>query len=156
MATKISVILFLCLAIWKQNAVDGNKNLPGNLITYGNSQYFIADNVRQCWWEAWRYCKSLYMDLVSIESQEENNFLYEKLKERYGSGAEYSFWTAGAKKGRGWVWKTTRLPIYYFNWDPNVNAGNRIEVRYNGLTGLHWNVKRQHFRGIYAICEAAL
>ncbi|CAG9834980.1 unnamed protein product [Diabrotica balteata] len=158
MTNTNSVFLFLCVLIWKENPVEGNKNLPGNLITFGDSQYFIADIFHGCWWEAWAHCKSLNMNLVSIESEQENNFLYQKMKERYGNGPEYGFWTAGAKEQNRWVWKNTGRPITYYNWYPNQpdNTGSRIEMIYNGLTGLRWKALYEHYIGLRAVCEIGL
>ncbi|XP_028128019.1 macrophage mannose receptor 1-like [Diabrotica virgifera virgifera] len=157
MTTKVSVILLLCLAILKQNAAEGRKAKTDDLIFFANSEYHIDDTSLRTWEDARKLCQSLDMDLVSIETPEENNFLFESLKKRYGDGAEYSFWTAGVKEGNGWTWTNTGHPIKYFNWAPGQpeDAGARIEMIYNYSAGLRWYGKPKDYgtEGLHAVCE---
>ncbi|CAG9835244.1 unnamed protein product [Diabrotica balteata] len=174
MTNKISVILFFFVLIWKENAVEGNvSNFPTitlvqntkpsipNLITFGNSVYYIGHTFQGCWLEAMLHCKSLNMDLVSIETREENDFLYHKMKEYFGNGPEYWFWTSGTKLQNRWVWMGKGRPVNYYNWYPRQpdNAGNKencIEVRYNWQAGIRWNDRNEHDSGLHALCEAEI
>ncbi|XP_028131894.1 perlucin [Diabrotica virgifera virgifera] len=175
MTNTISVFLFLFVLIWKGNTVEGNvKNLPSihlvqntnpsipNLITFGNSVYYIVHTFEGYWLDAMLHCKSLNMDLVSIESQQENNFLHQKMREYFGNGPEYWFWSSGAKLKNRWVWMSKGRPINYYNWYPNQpdnarNEENRLELRWNWAGGLRWNDRNgDGGKAIHALCEAEI
>uniref|UniRef100_A0A6P7HEB7 Perlucin-like n=1 Tax=Diabrotica virgifera virgifera TaxID=50390 RepID=A0A6P7HEB7_DIAVI len=107
------------------------------------------------------HCKSLNMDLASIETKQENDFLYNQMKAFFGGGGEYWFWTSGTTLPNDrWVWMGTGRPIVYANWFPKQpdNAGNNekcIEVRYNYNNGLQWNDNNQN-ANLHALCEAKI
>ncbi|XP_028128388.1 uncharacterized protein LOC114324755 [Diabrotica virgifera virgifera] len=192
MTNKISVILFLCVLIWKENAVEGKfkfslkwesshepkeevpvKNLPSiqilqntdlaarNLPKFRNSVYDLGFDFQGNWYDAAVFCKSRNMSLVSIESEEENAFLYELMKQRYGESMEYWFWTSGIQRNNRWVWTSTGRPIEYFNWmtyqpDNQRSQENCIEMRYNWYTGMRWNDRNGLDCGVHALCEAEI
>ncbi|XP_028143758.1 perlucin-like [Diabrotica virgifera virgifera] len=107
------------------------------------------------------YCQSLNMDLVSIETQEENKFLYQKMNEYFGNGNEYWFWTSGVKVQNRWVWMAKGRPINYYNWyakqpDNWGNKENRIQVIYHGGIGFVWNDRNEDHGRLHALCEAEI
>uniref|UniRef100_A0A6P7G4C3 Uncharacterized protein LOC114333684 n=1 Tax=Diabrotica virgifera virgifera TaxID=50390 RepID=A0A6P7G4C3_DIAVI len=62
-----------------QNTNFSARNLP----TFRNSVYEMGvDNYQGNFFGAQEYCRSLNMSLVSIESEDENYFLYQLMKER--------------------------------------------------------------------------
>ncbi|XP_072398718.1 perlucin-like [Diabrotica undecimpunctata] len=127
----------------------------------GNTLYYFGYTFKGNWFQAMEHCKSLNMDLVSIESKPENDFLYNRMKDFFGGGAEYWFWTSGTTlPDAKWVWMRTGRPIVYANWFPNQpdNAGNNekcMEVRYNYKNGLQWNDNNQN-ANLHALCEAKI
>jgi len=65
------------------------------------------------WFAADLYCKNHGMDLVSIESQEEQNKLIPLLE------AGHLYWTSGSQEqgGRQWIWSATGQSFSYANWN---------------------------------------
>uniref|UniRef100_A0A6P7EYF9 E-selectin-like n=1 Tax=Diabrotica virgifera virgifera TaxID=50390 RepID=A0A6P7EYF9_DIAVI len=101
------------------------------------------------------------MDLVSIETQEENNFLYQKMKEYFGNSPALEFWSSAAKVQNRWVWMGKGRPINYTNWYPNQpdnseNKENRIQVNYEWANGVRWNDRNENNGRLHALCEAEI
>ncbi|XP_028135621.1 C-type lectin domain family 10 member A-like [Diabrotica virgifera virgifera] len=123
----------------------------------GNTLYYFGYTYTGSWLGAMEHCKSLNMDLASIESQEENDFLYNRMKPFLGGGVEYWFWTSGTTLSSGrWIWMRTGRPIGWANWGEGyVGLGRCLEVRYNYASGLKWHDTLQN-EGRHALCEAKI
>ncbi|XP_018561629.1 perlucin-like [Anoplophora glabripennis] len=117
----------------KGSLKDTLPNIP--LEKFGNKYYYFGAIYQGNFFQAMQYCHYHGMNPLSVESVEENNFLWEKLKPFLGAG-EYHFWTSGTTLSDAhWVWLATGRPIIYANWFPTQpdNAGNNekcLEVRY--------------------------
>ncbi|XP_028138012.1 perlucin-like [Diabrotica virgifera virgifera] len=126
----------------------------------GNTLYYFAYTMEGSWFQAMEFCKGLNMDLVSIETEEENNFLFDQMTEFFGDTDEYRFWTSGTTLAYNkLVWMGTGRPIVYGNWYPGEpnNSGNDekcIEIAYS-KKGLQWNDVNQ-IRRRHALCEAKI
>ncbi|XP_072389591.1 LOW QUALITY PROTEIN: uncharacterized protein, partial [Diabrotica undecimpunctata] len=72
------------------------------------------------WYAATLHCKSFNMDLVSIESKEENDFLFQSMKSVLGKSERWTrLWTSGTSLPYNkWVWMATGNPVVYTNWYP--------------------------------------
>ncbi|XP_072401334.1 perlucin-like isoform X2 [Diabrotica undecimpunctata] len=164
------VALCICLTIFNSKASlilrDAGKdtNLAEQsdhslkLETFENSQYYIGFTFEGTWFQALQYCKLLNMDLVSIETEAENDFLYEKMKLLFGGDDEYRFWSSGTTFSYDkWAWMGTGQPIKYFNWMPkqpdNVKNDKCLEIRYHKHDGLLWNDENQN-KDLHVICES--
>ena len=110
------------------------------------------------------------MDLVSIESQEEQNQL-NNLLSKYGNhnntcdlANNYYFknsvsdgkywWTSGSVENGQWIWASTGKPFVYTNWAPkNENeASDQVFMQLEHSDTFAWNT----FNGAdvdYSICE---
>ncbi|CAG9841001.1 unnamed protein product [Diabrotica balteata] len=89
------------------------------------------------WFQAMQYCKLHNMDLVSVETEAENDFLYETMKllcKDFGGDDEYRFWSSGTTFSYDkWAWMGTGQPIKYFSWMPkqpdNIKNDKCLEIR---------------------------
>ena len=109
--------------------------------------------------EAARICQSYAMQLVSIESSAEEQYLIQII-EAAKFGTHSSWWTSGSdiEVENKWVWTATGQPVQYTNWasgEPNNFSGieHYIAIIVEGRTvkwydfyGINWSV-------MYAICE---
>ncbi|CAH1286560.1 unnamed protein product [Diabrotica balteata] len=108
-----------------------------------------------------QYCKLHNMDLVSVETEAENDFLYETMKLLFGGDDEYRFWSSGSTFADDkWVWMGTGLPIKYFKWMPKQPDNARdnekcLEIRYNPHDGILWNDEYQN-KDLHVVCESKI
>ncbi|CAG9840997.1 unnamed protein product [Diabrotica balteata] len=129
----------------------------------GDTLYYFGYTSKGTWLQALQHCKSLGMDLVSIESQEENDFLYERMKENLGKwGGNYRFWSSGIRMDTGdFIWMRTGHPVDFINWLEPLNLGQEllypygVELIYGNRDGLKWNVEIIDTER-YALCEVNL
>lgn len=93
---------------------------------FRRKNYFLSSHVPALadekfdWWESRNACREYCMELVSLESEEKNNFIYSLI--RVNIQHVTSIWTAGRlcdfkgcdspdlepKKINGWFWSSTR------------------------------------------------
>ncbi|CAH1099004.1 unnamed protein product [Psylliodes chrysocephalus] len=140
------------------------RNNNSLLLEYEDSRYFFNTEFEANFFSAFQFCKKRNMELLSIESADENNriglFLVEK-----GLSA-LRFWTSAVNlvSPTAWIWLATGKEIKYFNWDNGEPTGNIpfvsnyencIQARHEGNRGFTWNDLNCHFKN-YIICEAPI
>ncbi|CAH1275353.1 unnamed protein product [Diabrotica balteata] len=114
---------------------------------------------------AYQFCKSRNMDLVSIETEAENDRIKQYLIEK-GLSSPYSvqFWTSATNtlQGGKWMWLSTGKDVKYFNWGFGEPLGifvpnfeNCIVIRLDKQRGITWHDLNCLLSG-YAICEDSL
>ncbi len=93
--------------------------------TYGGHLYMVFEK-NLTWNEAEAYCESLGGHLITITSEEEQNFITEVLKQCTNS----YYWTGGFLNGSSWEWVTGE-PFVYENWatgEPNNSGGVETKI----------------------------
>ncbi|KAJ8919774.1 hypothetical protein NQ315_006303 [Exocentrus adspersus] len=166
---KISLLLVLTSESINGRSVNTDDKAQGippsfPLITFGNitsnrnsAQYYFGTIYKGNFFQAIQFCNYHRMELLSIESAEENNFLFTNLVKFIGTGL-YSFWTSGTILPENhWVWLSTGKPIVHATWTatPNNKTKDCLEVTFAKTSkALAWadtdcNAER-HF-----ICETA-
>ncbi|KAG5867131.1 hypothetical protein JTB14_006258 [Gonioctena quinquepunctata] len=138
------------------------NTLPSlKLEKFGDRLYYFGAIFEGNYYQAMQFCNFHDMDLVSIETKDENDFLWKHLQSFLGWG-EYWFWTSGTTMPDDhWVWLSTGKPILFANWFPNQpdNAGGNekcLEARYKHTNeALMWNdhgcTEKKH-----VICETTV
>ncbi|KAJ8940559.1 hypothetical protein NQ318_012958 [Aromia moschata] len=108
----------------------------------GNTYYYFGTVFKVNYFQALQFCNSENMSLLSVESLEESDFLFQRLRAFFG-GTDYRFWTSGTilPDDTNWVWLSTGNPIIYTNWLPkqpdNTRNDKCLELRYGN--NLMWN-----------------
>ncbi|KAJ8937495.1 hypothetical protein NQ318_011494 [Aromia moschata] len=103
------------------------------LVHHGQKSYYFEIVLKANYYQALQFCRYHGMQLLSITSNEENEFLQSEIVK---SGiVDPALWTSGTKMpdGTQWIWMSTGRPLIYTNWgigEPN-NAQNEqcISVR---------------------------
>ncbi|XP_074025540.1 C-type lectin mosGCTL-1-like [Leptinotarsa decemlineata] len=133
------------------------NNLPSlQLQIFGDHLYYFGAIYEGNYFRAMQFCNYHGMQLVSIESKEENDFLWKYLQTFLGRRG-YWFWASGTVLADDhWVWMSTGRPILFTNWIKNQpdNFGNNekcLEARYS-YESLMWN-DAVCTAARYAICE---
>ncbi|CAG9855092.1 unnamed protein product [Phyllotreta striolata] len=128
---------------------------------YQDSLYYFQTIFKGTFFQAMQFCKFHGMELVSIESKDENDFLHEALS-KFLTAGDYLFWSSGIKvePDNRWEWMGTGKPISYFNWLAG-QPGNTATERYLELR--HLNANREIVyndqvvtQANYAICEVSI
>lgn len=122
--------------------------------------FFIPDGTYH---EAQVLCDDIYLDLVAIETSEENEFLKEKAKE--WGGNDLAFWTSGKRTGGGrdftWTHETWNTAVDYTDWcdglegvacDPDNSAKQCLQVHTHHPSGW-WDAASCNAHKVF-ICEA--
>ncbi|XP_023021070.2 C-type lectin mosGCTL-1 [Leptinotarsa decemlineata] len=158
--------IFHCIVTNGQNGTEFTsavlvRKRPTNNLNFGGSRYYFQTVFKANYFGAWQYCKQQNMELVSIETQAENDRIGLFLVE---NGLTYAhFWTSASKHADNnrWVWLATGRDIVYTNWywtEPNnlpFLAENCIEARHEGTSGFTWN-DLNCMNQLFFICETSL
>lgn len=105
---------------------NGNLVLPDGMLEFGKSRYKIFDSGLTAS-QAETFCSAYGGHLVFIESEEEQNFLMEKLNE---SGQKTMYWI-GARENGEWGWSSggKTAPLEYTHWsrgEPQNSDGDSV------------------------------
>ncbi|CAG9859690.1 unnamed protein product [Phyllotreta striolata] len=130
-----------------------SPNFP--VFNYNKNSYYIGNQVALSYLDASRFCEYIGMELVSIESNEENMYLHKYLRDTV---AGTSFWSGGSRliDGMNWYWLPSGRKVTYTKWLPNEPGSKTehcIQLQFQRDQGLFWNdlpcTNAQNF-----ICEA--
>lgn len=114
------------------DSTDTKKAFPLDARTYNGHSYFIYDYTSfelTSWTECVSFCEDMGGHLAVIESQEENDFIYDYVHEYgkdYGQDSAYFGYTDKDHEG-DWTW-VNGSESTYTNWNagqPNNGANNR-------------------------------
>ncbi|XP_045464914.1 collectin-11-like [Harmonia axyridis] len=127
-----------------------------NLVELDGSIYYFEKEKPVNYFEAMTFCKTNGMDLVSIETEAENEKLLKYIKANLNSFEH--FWTSGndlSAEGH-FTWLATGEPFTYTNWKPslpdNYDDEDCVELRNFGDGSYFWNdMKCMH--SLNFICE---
>jgi hypothetical protein len=153
-----STVAFICE--WDDSlAIQGDeKNHDSQLsesIDFSNHSYqVIEDSEISSFEEADEYCKSIGGHLATIQSQEENDYLYSLI---ISKGYESAYFGLTDKDIEGtWNW-TNGEPVNYTNWasnEPNSeNSEENYAMFYYKYTDGKWNDGRWGDNTVAFICE---
>ncbi|XP_074032175.1 C-type lectin mosGCTL-1-like [Leptinotarsa decemlineata] len=160
MLAKISFLVccaFLANGAWVTKGGSANYQDPPSLPLYyfGRSSYYFQSFSTATQEQGVLFCKNLNMGLVSIESKQENDFLFETV----GSLVDYeisTFWTSGLKNGATWYWVTTGKAFTYTNWagdTPSNDTGNSLAVIQDSTKmTMEWS-ETNSSEAYFVICE---
>ncbi|XP_028141852.1 perlucin [Diabrotica virgifera virgifera] len=123
---------------------------------WGNKSYWMGTSFQATWFEALTFCSQMHMQLLTINSEEENSVIYRYIREA-SKGFEY--WTSGTRliDGNKWVWFPYGDLIEYTRWsngqpsDPNGEKCLQV-WKVDDNWGLQWNDRPCDVR-FHFICE---
>ena len=113
---------------------------------------------QRSWSLARAYCETYQMQLVSIETKEEDQAILKKWPIKDASQEQY--WTSGSDFGHEglWVWTSTGKSFTYTNWaqdEPNNGGGDQNYLTMGYGSDPKWDDERET-RAYPSICEARL
>ncbi|XP_060085871.1 perlucin-like protein [Ylistrum balloti] len=94
---------------------------PSGWVSHRDSCYFLS-NHNANWYDAGFTCEAIHSRRVTIDSDDENDFLAGTLKHFRGAFHSDAFWTEGTSEGSSdgsYKWATSQDPITYTSWGPN-------------------------------------
>ncbi|CAH1099949.1 unnamed protein product [Psylliodes chrysocephalus] len=140
--------LFMCEQYVKQepfvDLLESFKNPLGlieNMPIFNDNEdvHFVINYMKESYHSANQICHALEMELLYIESEEENEMLKDYIKSAgTDSGA---FWSSGHRifDKVSWYWLGSAMPLEYTNWaigkpEKNENYCLKVELGDEGLT----------------------
>jgi hypothetical protein len=136
-----------------QDEKDNNQEI--DIIDFSNHSYQIIDNSSiTSFQEADEYCRSIGGHLATIQSQEENDYIYSLI---ISKGYESAYFGLTDKDIEGtWKW-TNGESVNYTNWasnEPNSeNSEENYAMFYYKYTDGKWNDGRWGDNTVAFICE---
>nr|XP_022301766.1 galactose-specific lectin nattectin-like [Crassostrea virginica]XP_022302842.1 galactose-specific lectin nattectin-like [Crassostrea virginica] len=120
-------IVHACLALWivlLSQVEDSEELCPEGFFHHGSSCYFFSANFESDWIEAGFFCNRFNGgDLVSIETQSENSYIYSILNLMHSDRAFWIGGTDGFVEGH-WVWISTMQAMTVTDWGESLNHTN--------------------------------
>lgn len=125
---------------------DENPSIPSDAVEFNGHRYYLYDVAGlsapedNTWENAQAYCEAVGGYLAAITSQEENEFLYNYMRQQ-GYDSAY-FGLAGVNSTGTWVWCNGET-VSYTNWAPgepnNDGNGEKYGMFYWKYTDGAWN-----------------
>ena len=133
--------------------------IPPDAVQFGGHYYYLFDNGKDNWSEAQNYCKSIGGDLVVVNDEYENAFLYEYMQS-LGYGYAFIGYSDEESEGR-WYWVSGKSSSYT-DWgvnddgEPEPNSDSRWEnfaqLDVDMIAGT-WNDSKFGYNTRAYICE---
>ncbi|XP_048747581.1 perlucin-like protein [Ostrea edulis] len=129
----LDLLLLFCLS----HCTSGTAVCPDGFIKHHGSCYVFLHQ-HFSWPESITFCKVIGAHLVTIESENEHNFLIQKIREIEGSFDIKDFWidlNDAAEQGT-WVWSRSHTQATYTKWggsNPNFFAREDCVGLFHGL-----------------------
>ena len=150
----------LAAAVWMglTAAALASPQIPPDAIEFEGHSYYVYTDKADTWEQAEEYCKSLGGHLASINSDRENQMVYDIMRAFGQSNAYFGLTDAGHEGD--WRW-ANGAPLSYTNWapgEPNNEYGREhYAMFWQGKPAYQWNdaeFNRGKFQGMNAfICE---
>ncbi|XP_072392015.1 uncharacterized protein [Diabrotica undecimpunctata] len=142
------VLLLFAIAAYVQGTpvqkgwLKGWANVPNvPLVKHGNKSYFLGVNYKANFQEALQFCDVLYMKLLTIDSEEENDAIQKIILDNKSTGTEY--WTSAANflDNRNFVWMSTGKTVEHTKWEngePSYNGEKCVQL-WEKNNNIYWN-----------------
>ncbi|OWF51400.1 perlucin-like protein [Mizuhopecten yessoensis] len=123
----------LLILVWVVTGLVAG-DCPSGWISHRDSCYFFSNHNRN-WYDAGFMCEAIHSRRVTIDSNDENDFLAGTLTHFRGAFRSVSFWTEGTSEGSSdgsYKWATSQDPVTYNNWgknEPNATIGDCFILR---------------------------
>lgn len=105
---------------------DNNPKLPKDTLKFGDSVYKVYRNALTAQ-EARKFCEKQGGHLIYINSQEEQDFIFNELQD---SGTKNMYWIGAVESSGSWVW-SDGTDISYSNWSANEPANSDGDSKYS-------------------------
>ncbi|KAJ8975399.1 hypothetical protein NQ317_001939 [Molorchus minor] len=118
------------------NDTDQAVDPSFTLVHYGRKTYYIESILQANYFQAFQYCRYHGMQLLTILSQAEADFLERQVSTAFGHLAQK------LSDGTNWSWLSTGNQINYTNWypgEPTMVNEDCIEVKIYDNGYLQWN-----------------
>uniref|UniRef100_A0A6P7G7R8 Perlucin-like n=1 Tax=Diabrotica virgifera virgifera TaxID=50390 RepID=A0A6P7G7R8_DIAVI len=132
---------------WEKNFENGGQStLP--LVRFENKVYYLGIHVTENWLDALKFCETIQMKLVSINSARENEKIGNYVREQ---GIHNRYWMGGARfiDDAKWLWIPYGTEMNYSNWGP----GQPLKNAHKCLLG---SIVRDQFTWVVGNCNVAL
>ncbi|KAG5872367.1 hypothetical protein JTB14_014813 [Gonioctena quinquepunctata] len=145
-------LYFVCEKEDKKQQKENEKNWPAifenpnvspnvNLLNYKGKSYYFNNYFTATFLEANCFCQAIDMELVTIESDDENTRLYNYIRDTLVGD---SFWSSGTRlvDDKTWIWLPTGKRVGYTHWQsgqPDNKNEKCIQLIQQRNTGLDWN-----------------
>ncbi|CAH1106600.1 unnamed protein product [Psylliodes chrysocephalus] len=125
---------YVCLAKPPNNI---NNDITGNTtgqlsFKVGSKEYTLNLELKLNYLDTLLYCHSKHMEMLSLETEAENNAVFNILdKLLTGKQDDYKFWTSAIRSKNIWYWMTNGAAISYFKWEsPSETSSNQMLLSY--------------------------
>nr|XP_022301764.1 perlucin-like [Crassostrea virginica] len=113
-----SYVLSLSVVLLNIKECASQEQCPEGFFQHDNSCYFFSSHLLADWIEAGSFCKRFQGgDLVAIETQSENNFIYQQLLLMHDKN---DYWIGGTDEFMEghWLWIPTMQKLSFTDWSP--------------------------------------
>ncbi|XP_072396194.1 C-type lectin mosGCTL-7-like [Diabrotica undecimpunctata] len=140
-------------ATWEKIFQSNTRSSVLPLFRHENKLYYMGVQFRARWQNAFQFCESLHMKLLTIHSDEENERIHKYIRDA-SKGSEY--WIGGTRlvDGFSWVWMPYGSQIDYTKWSNGQPSDINEKCLQLWITDnkLTWN-DRDCNAEFYFICE---
>ncbi|CAH1105594.1 unnamed protein product [Psylliodes chrysocephalus] len=125
--TIILSCTYVCVARVPNNIHNDVKLNKAESFSFklGQKEYTVVPQTDLNLMETLLYCNTIGQRALTIQSEEENNALFNLLYPKYD---EMQFWTSGYKTNNAWFWLTTGAAVNLSKW---TTAFPNDDINYN-------------------------
>ncbi|XP_017783959.1 PREDICTED: C-type lectin 37Da-like [Nicrophorus vespilloides] len=127
--------------------------------TFKNKQYYVETLVKANFHNAFMFCQRLGMQLLTIDSNDEYDYIFNTIKSEFNFGRDSKLWTSGTDLGHEgkFHWLSTGFSMKINKWlsgqpDNDHGRGEHCVEFWNNKGSIGLNDDRCHITN-YFICE---